>query len=293
MQRIAKTRERGRRGQNDQTTKETRRGCKTAITYFTLCSYRQIKNHIQRTTSLHQPAPAPLQPTITTLQHTPPLRQHRILPLRPCIRLLELQVLLTVASRHTPRLPIPALQPSSTKIFYQPRHRTDDRTKEAQFLFLRRRRPMRVRLAMHMRMRMPMSMSIDARLCARARARYAALPGLHEQVVALGVDEPVDHELLSLWAAAAAAGEEVRRGRVNGEGEEVGGLREVRHEPAVEEEVDEDEDVHEEDEQQDEHPAHGHLVAAPRAVLLRLHRRVEVLRLRVFEVWRCVVLQRG
>lgn len=84
---------------------------------------------------------------------------------------------------------------------------------------------------------------------------HRLLARLHVQVVALGVDEPVDLVLLPLGPAAAAAGEQVRGRRVDGEGEEVRGLGEVGHEAAVGEEVDEDEDVEEEDEEQDDHEA--------------------------------------
>lgn len=103
------------------------------------------------------------------------------------------------------------------------------------------------------------------------------LSRLHVQVVALCVDKPIYDVLFSARATAAGASEEVGRGRVDGEGEEVGGLREVGYEALVEEEVGEDEDVHEEDEEEDGHPGFGGRVDAARGILLRFDGAVEVL----------------
>ena len=75
----------------------------------------------------------------------------------------------------------------------------------------------------------------------------------------------------------------MRRGRVDGEGEEVRRFAEVRHQSAVEDEVDEDEDVHGKDESKYEYPCFGSAGHAPGCILLGFERGVEVLRLVLVE----------
>ena len=112
-------------------------------------------------------------------------------------------------------------------------------------------------------------------------------------MVALGVDEPIDFVLLAVGPGAAAAGEQRRGRRVDGDGEHVAGLGEVGDEAAVHGEVDEHPDVeHEHGEEHDEEALVGDRAAA-RGVLLRADGRVEILRCRRCEwVWKITLFGR-
>jgi hypothetical protein len=126
-------------------------------------------------------------------------------------------------------------------------------------------------------------------LCIVAEERVF-LSWLHVEVLALVVDEPVDHVLLAFRPAAAGASEHVRRRRVDGESEEIRWFRKVGHEAAVEKKVREDEDVHDEHKEQDYDPAFGGVVDPTRSVLLRSDGCPEVLSLRFLQNGHGVVL---
>jgi len=115
------------------------------------------------------------------------------------------------------------------------------------------------------------------------RMLHRLLARLHVQMIAFCVDEPIHRVMLALWPTATRTREKLRRGRVDGESEQVGRLAEVGDEAFVEEEVDQDTDIHEEDEEEDDHPAFGVGVDAAGGVLLGGHGGVEVLGLEVVE----------
>lgn len=174
-----------------------------SIKYFTLNTYHNtsnIYNVAPQREARRRSHPSP------ALQHTPPLRQHRILPLRPGIRMLELELLLAHARGPEQRLVLLAayVKAALTQLL----DCVSDGAEEAWF---GRRGGGRGAVVVWM--------------CVFDGDGPCA--GLHEEMVAFCVDEPVHHELFPFWAAAAAAGEEVRWGGVDGEGEEIWGFREV------------------------------------------------------------------
>lgn len=116
------------------------------------------------------------------------------------------------------------------------------------------------------------------------------LAGLHEQVVALGVDEPVDLVLPAHGPGAAAAGQLAAGRRVDGDGEHVGRLGEVGDEAAVHDEVDEHPEVEDEGGEEDQKEAAVSRARATRAVLLRSDGGVEVLLLGNGDCRRGVIL---
>ncbi len=105
---------------------------------------------------------------------------------------------------------------------------------------------------------------------------------LDEEVlsVRLTPDEPSGQELVPLRPTPAAAVQEPTGRGVERETEHVLGFDEIRHEPAVYEEVSKAKDVGEEDEGEDdvEHPLPP--LRPARGVVVRLHGRIEPLVLR-------------
>lgn len=105
------------------------------------------------------------------------------------------------------------------------------------------------------------------------------------------INKPIYHVLFPLGAAATGTREDVRRRRVNSEGEEIRGFGKVRHETAVQDKVDEDEDVHCEDKDEDDDPCARGAWHAARGVLLRFEGCLEVLGLVFVEGGMGVVLR--
>jgi len=112
---------------------------------------------------------------------------------------------------------------------------------------------------------------------------WRLLPRFHEQVIALGVDKPVDSKLFSTGPTATAASKKMRWWRVDSQCEQSWRLGKVGYEPVVTNEIDEDNDVHQENKEEDDNPGFGGSVDTPRCVLLRFKGRVEGLRHRCVE----------
>lgn len=116
------------------------------------------------------------------------------------------------------------------------------------------------------------------------------LAGLHVQVFALMVHEPIDHVLLAFRPSTTASSQCLTWWTVDGQREKVRGFGEVSDETPVEDEVDQNKNVHKKDQEKNNHPSFGRVIDSARGILLCHNSRVKILLLWLFQLWFRIVL---